>query len=210
MGHYVENIGNEPLRFLELFRSDRFADISLNQWLALTPPRLVQAHLNLDDATMAALRRDKQVVVSSRHRQLEKLPEWPDRTLAVLSTADGGPHAIPIATVLRAGDRRILFSLRHSHASLERLRESPEIALAILGAENNAFTARGRARILEEAMAGEPDFAAVELVVEAIDDHREPGYQVDSRVGVKIDQPELDELRERLAALRELDGAGRS
>ena len=39
MGHYVENTGDEPLRFLEMFRSDHFADVSLNQWMALTPPR---------------------------------------------------------------------------------------------------------------------------------------------------------------------------
>jgi oxalate decarboxylase len=38
-----------------MFRSDRYADISLNQWLALTPPELVQAHLNLDDATTTAV-----------------------------------------------------------------------------------------------------------------------------------------------------------
>jgi oxalate decarboxylase len=63
MGHYIENTGDEPLRFLEMFRSDRFADISLNQWMALTPPELVQAHLNLDAQTMAALSKDKQVVV---------------------------------------------------------------------------------------------------------------------------------------------------
>jgi oxalate decarboxylase len=63
MGHYVENIGDEPLRFLEMFRSDRFADVSLNQWMALTPPELVQAHLNLDQQTLAALSRDKPIVV---------------------------------------------------------------------------------------------------------------------------------------------------
>jgi oxalate decarboxylase len=68
MGHYVENTGDQPLRFLEVFRSDRFADISLQQWMALTPPEFVQAHLNLDDATMAALRKDKQVVVASQPR----------------------------------------------------------------------------------------------------------------------------------------------
>src|SRR5262249_39542429 len=39
--HYVENRGQIPLRFLEMFRSDHFADVSLNQWLALTPPELV-------------------------------------------------------------------------------------------------------------------------------------------------------------------------
>jgi oxalate decarboxylase len=57
MGHYIENTGDEPLRFLEMFRSDRFADISLSQWMALTPPQLVQQHLNLDAGTMAAVAR---------------------------------------------------------------------------------------------------------------------------------------------------------
>jgi oxalate decarboxylase len=64
MGHYVENTGDEPLRFLEMFRSDRFADVSLNQWMALTPPKLVQAHLGLDQDTMAALSKEKPVIVS--------------------------------------------------------------------------------------------------------------------------------------------------
>lgn len=45
MGHYVENTGNTTLRFLEIFRSSYFADISLAQWLAFTPHELVQAHL---------------------------------------------------------------------------------------------------------------------------------------------------------------------
>jgi len=66
MGHYVENTGDEPLRFLEMFRSARFADVSLNQLMALTPPELVQAHLNLDAQTMAALRKDKPIVVGPR------------------------------------------------------------------------------------------------------------------------------------------------
>ncbi len=42
-----------------MFRSDRFADVSLNQWLALTPPELVQAHLNLDQSTTAAITANK-------------------------------------------------------------------------------------------------------------------------------------------------------
>ena len=65
MGHYVENTGDEPLRFLELFRSDRFADISLNQWMALTPAELVRAHLNLTEETIAALSKEKPVVVGA-------------------------------------------------------------------------------------------------------------------------------------------------
>jgi oxalate decarboxylase len=63
MAHYVQNLGDEPLRFLEMFRSPRFMDVSLNQWMALTPPELVQAHLNLDQQTMAALRKDKPIIV---------------------------------------------------------------------------------------------------------------------------------------------------
>jgi oxalate decarboxylase len=63
MGHYVENTGNTTLRFLEMFKSSYFADVSLDQWLALTPPELVKAHLELDDRFMQALRRDKFPVV---------------------------------------------------------------------------------------------------------------------------------------------------
>ena len=62
MGHYVQNTGDEPLVFLEMFRSDHYADVSLNQWLALTPPELVRAHLNIDNRTLAALSRTKPVI----------------------------------------------------------------------------------------------------------------------------------------------------
>jgi oxalate decarboxylase len=65
MGHYIENTGEGRLRFLEMFRSDRFADISLSQWMALTPPQLVREHLRLGDRAMAALRYEKQPVVGS-------------------------------------------------------------------------------------------------------------------------------------------------
>jgi oxalate decarboxylase len=65
MGHYLLNTGPEPLRVLELFRSDHYADVSLNQWLSLVPPELVQAHLNLDQSTTAAVttHKSKQFIV---------------------------------------------------------------------------------------------------------------------------------------------------
>ncbi|MBK4724235.1 oxalate decarboxylase family bicupin [Pantoea agglomerans] len=63
MGHYIENTGDKPLRFLELFKSDYYADLSLNQWLALTPPALVKQHLHLDDAFMKALNKTKTPIV---------------------------------------------------------------------------------------------------------------------------------------------------
>jgi oxalate decarboxylase len=65
MGHYIENTGDEPLVFLEMFRSARYADISLNQWLALTPPELVHASLQLDKQAMAALQKEKPVIVAA-------------------------------------------------------------------------------------------------------------------------------------------------
>ena len=63
MGHYIENTGTTTLRFLEVFRSDRYADVSLEQWMALTPPELVSAHLNIDERTIEALPKRKQLVV---------------------------------------------------------------------------------------------------------------------------------------------------
>jgi oxalate decarboxylase len=53
MAHVVENTGDTALRFLELFRADRFMDVSLAQWIALTPPDLVQAHLHFDPTVLA-------------------------------------------------------------------------------------------------------------------------------------------------------------
>jgi oxalate decarboxylase len=63
MGHYIENTGTTPLRFLEMFRSSYYADVSLDQWLALTPSELVDAHLGLDRHTMDKLRREKRPIV---------------------------------------------------------------------------------------------------------------------------------------------------
>jgi oxalate decarboxylase len=63
MGHYIENTGTTTLRFLELFRSDHYADVSLEQWMALTPTALVAAHLNIDASLIAALPKREQIVV---------------------------------------------------------------------------------------------------------------------------------------------------
>ena len=63
MGHYVENTGTTTLRFLEVFKSGTYFDVSLNQWLALTPPELVQAHLKCDPQTLAAFHKTKSPVV---------------------------------------------------------------------------------------------------------------------------------------------------
>ena len=63
MGHYVENTGTGPLRFLEVFRSNHFADVSLSQWLGLIPPALVKEHMNVDDAFVNILPKTKPILV---------------------------------------------------------------------------------------------------------------------------------------------------
>ncbi len=63
MGHYIENTGDTTVRFLEIFRSSYYADVSLDQWMALTPPELVDAHLKLGPQVMGALRKQKSPVV---------------------------------------------------------------------------------------------------------------------------------------------------
>ena len=63
MGHYVENTGAGPLRFLEMFRSNHFADVSLSQWLGHVPPELVKQHMNVDDAFVSVLPKTKPILV---------------------------------------------------------------------------------------------------------------------------------------------------
>jgi oxalate decarboxylase family bicupin protein len=62
-GHYIENTGNTTLHFLEIFDTDRFQDVSLTQWLALTPPEIVSASLGISDEVIATFSKTKQVVV---------------------------------------------------------------------------------------------------------------------------------------------------
>jgi oxalate decarboxylase len=46
-----------------MFKSSYYADVSLDQWMALTPPELVQAHLRIDRQTIDALRKEKKPIV---------------------------------------------------------------------------------------------------------------------------------------------------
>jgi oxalate decarboxylase len=62
-GHYLENTGDTQFRFLETFKSPYFIDLSLDTWMALTPSKLMEAHLNLDRQVMSELRKTKAPVV---------------------------------------------------------------------------------------------------------------------------------------------------
>jgi len=63
MGHYIENIGATTMRCINVFNKPIYKDVSLNNWMALSPPDLVRGHLNLDDVAMKALRRERRPIV---------------------------------------------------------------------------------------------------------------------------------------------------
>ncbi len=63
MPHYVENTGKTTLRFLEMFKSPKFEDVPLAQWLAFTPHELVRAHLNIDESVLAKIPQQRMPIV---------------------------------------------------------------------------------------------------------------------------------------------------
>ncbi|MEV0434132.1 pyridoxamine 5'-phosphate oxidase family protein [Nocardia sp. NPDC050413] len=141
--------------------------------------------------------------VVTDHPELDVLPVWPQETIAVLVTTDPGPHAIPVSWPVRAGDRRILISLRTNRGSLARLRERPEVALLILGGGNVALSARGRATVIAEQMPEAEDYAAVRIEVDVIDDHRQSAFAVDRGIQrTVLDDTELRALEGRVETLR--------
>jgi oxalate decarboxylase len=56
--HYIQNTGSTDLKFLEMFKSPTYQDLSLSQWLTHTPPELVLAHLGIDKSTLDAMPKD--------------------------------------------------------------------------------------------------------------------------------------------------------
>src|SRR3954470_15732124 len=109
---------------------------------------------------------------------MEELPNWPDGTAAVLSTGGGAPHAIPVSTALRAGPRTVVLGLRRRGAPPARLGREPACALTVLAAGDLAFTALGRATVVEE---GER-IAAVRIDAERLQDHRTDRFVIDDGV----------------------------
>jgi oxalate decarboxylase len=63
LGHYIENTGTETLRIINVFNTSKYKDVSLNNWMALTPPELLKGHLNIDDSVIRALKRERCSVV---------------------------------------------------------------------------------------------------------------------------------------------------
>jgi oxalate decarboxylase len=61
--HYIENTGDQDLVFIELFKSNFFQDVSLNNWLTHMPSSLVEAHLKISTETFNAIPHSEDVVV---------------------------------------------------------------------------------------------------------------------------------------------------
>lgn len=66
LGHYVENVGDTDLQFIGVFRASRYEEVSLSNWLAHTPPKLVAQHLNVDESTIASWPDNGPVVMPKR------------------------------------------------------------------------------------------------------------------------------------------------
>ena len=135
---------------------------------------------------------------------LDALPHWDDGTVAILSTGGGSPHAIPVSTGVRAGDRRILLALARRRESLARLRTDPRCALTLMAA-GVACTAHGRATVVQEPMAASDRVAAVALEVDLVQDHLQPRFALEGGVPWRWTDAEARERDDVIrAALREL------
>jgi oxalate decarboxylase len=59
--HYVENTGDTELVFLEMFKTPRYVDISLAEWLAHTPALLVDQHLGVGQEMLKKIAKEEVV-----------------------------------------------------------------------------------------------------------------------------------------------------
>jgi len=105
------------------------------------------------------------------------LPEWPDRTVTVLSTAAGPPHAIPVSTAVRSGPATVHLALGLRRESLARLREDPRCALTVLTG-GVAVTAHATASVVEET----DRVAFLRLDVDSVQDHDQPTFELEGGV----------------------------
>jgi oxalate decarboxylase len=62
MPHYIENTGETDLVFIEVFPTPYYQDISLAEWLAHTPARLVDQHLGTGEDLLRAIPKTEAVI----------------------------------------------------------------------------------------------------------------------------------------------------
>ncbi|HEY0566178.1 MAG TPA: cupin domain-containing protein, partial [Terriglobales bacterium] len=62
MPHYIENLGDSDLVFLEVFPTPDYQDISLAEWLAHTPSRLVNEHIGTGEDFLRRIPKKETVI----------------------------------------------------------------------------------------------------------------------------------------------------
>ena len=63
-GHYVENTSKDKeLVWIEIYKSDRVVDISLAQWLSLTPADIVAETVKVDISVVKNIKKVKQLII---------------------------------------------------------------------------------------------------------------------------------------------------
>lgn len=64
--HYIENIGDDDVVFLEVFPTREYQDISLAEWLAHTPSRLVDQHIGTGEQFLHSINKAESVITISK------------------------------------------------------------------------------------------------------------------------------------------------
>jgi oxalate decarboxylase len=62
MPHYIENTGDDDLVFIEVFPTPFYEDVSLAEWLAHTPSRLVDEHIQVGEDFLAKIQKKEMVI----------------------------------------------------------------------------------------------------------------------------------------------------
>lgn len=60
--HYIENSGDTDLVFVEVFPTPIYEDISLSEWLAHTPSRLVDQHLSVGEDMLRKISKQETII----------------------------------------------------------------------------------------------------------------------------------------------------
>ncbi|MDB5444003.1 MAG: cupin [Phenylobacterium sp.] len=63
LGHYIENTGSTDVVMVETFKSDRFAEVSLAQWLACSPRQMVAETLKMDPRLIEQISKSRPDIV---------------------------------------------------------------------------------------------------------------------------------------------------
>ncbi|WEW55482.1 cupin superfamily protein [Emydomyces testavorans] len=68
-GHYVENLSQtDDLIYFEIFKADRVTDVSLAQWLSMTPSDIAAAAINVPIEVVEQMKKEKQLIVQGNNK----------------------------------------------------------------------------------------------------------------------------------------------